>query len=123
MRRTLLIGILITLAWTPLFGAIYFEAPPDIAHLVNPTYPRREERSRIGGSGVFRLTVDPATGKVRNVGIVKSTGSDALDRATVFAFRQWRFKSGKRTTADISITFDASGTVILPPGPKLVPRR
>jgi outer membrane biosynthesis protein TonB len=54
---------------------------------------------------------------------VKSTGSDPLDREAVFALRQWRFKSGKRTTAEISIRFDASGTVTLPPGAKLVPNR
>lgn len=95
----------------------------DVVHMVNPRYPHKLQAGRIGGTGVFRMTIDFKTGKVTNVAVVKSTGSDPLDREAVFALRQWRFKPGKLTTADIPITFQASGTVYLPPGARLIPNR
>jgi TonB family protein len=69
------------------------------------------------------MSIDFKTGKVRNVAVVKSTGSDPLDRAATFALRQWRFKPDKLTTADMPITFHAGGTLQLPPGAKLIPKR
>jgi TonB family protein len=71
---------------------------------------------------MFRMIVDFNTGKVREVVIVKSTGSDALDREAVFALRRWRFRPGKVRTVDMPITFhDPSKPFVLPPGTKLVP--
>lgn len=72
---------------------------------------------------MFRMFIDFKTDKVRNVSVVKSTGSDPLDREAVFALRQWRFKPGTLTKADMPITFHASGTVYLSPGAKLMPNR
>jgi len=87
-----------------------------VVHMVAPQYPHKLQAARIGGSGVFRITVDSKNGKATTVSIVKSTGQDALDREAIFALRQWRFRPGKLTTADIPITFQASGAVVLPPG-------
>jgi TonB family protein len=81
------------------------------------------QAGRIGGTGVFRMFIDFKTGKVTSVAIVKSTGSDPLDREAVFALRQWRFKPGKLTKADMPITFHADGTLYLPPGSRLIPHR
>jgi hypothetical protein len=69
MRRTLIIGILMGMACSPVLGAIYFDAPADAVRIVNPRYPRTLEMERIGGSGVFRLTIDSKTGKVGNVAV------------------------------------------------------
>jgi TonB family protein len=98
-------------------------APPvkmdDVLYKVGPRYPRNLQRARIGGAGLFKMTIDFNTGKVTNVSIVKSTGQDGLDREAVLALRQWRFKPGKLRQATIPITFQATGTVELPPGSKL----
>jgi TonB family protein len=95
----------------------------DVVHMVSPRCPHKQQASRIGGTGVFRMTIDFRTGKITSVAIVKSTGSDPLDRETVFALRQWRFKPGTRRQADIPITFQATGIVYLAPGARLMPNR
>ena len=91
--------------------------------MVSPRYPHRQQAGRVGGTGVYRMSIDFKTGKVTNVSVVRSTGSDPLDREAIFALRQRRFKPGKLTKADMPISFQASGTVDLPPGAKLVPNR
>lgn len=101
-------------------------APPvkmeDVIYKVGPRYPRNLQRARIAGTGLF-MTIDFNTGKVTNVSIAKSTGQDGLDREAIFALRQWRFKPGKLRQATIPITFQATGTVELPPAAKLEPAR
>jgi TonB family protein len=61
------------------------EVRRNIVHMVSPSYPHKLGRSRIGGSGVFRMTIDPKTGKVTEVAVVKSTGQEALDREAKIA--------------------------------------
>jgi TonB family protein len=122
MGTRLLIGVLACVTCSFVLASKKVERPADnVIHVVSPRYPHKQQASKIGGSGVFRLTIDFKTGKVTNVAVVKSTGSDPLDREAIFALSQWRFKPGKLTTADIPITFQASGTVDLPIGLKLVP--
>jgi TonB family protein len=77
----------------------------DIAKFVGPAYPDRARRSRQHGSGVFRLQIDPASGKVSGVTVVKSTGVDALDDSAVHALRMWRIKPRRWRELDIPITF------------------
>jgi hypothetical protein len=50
------------------------------------------------------MTTDFKTGKVTNVLVLKSTGSDPLDREAIFVLRQWRFKPRTGRQADIPIT-------------------
>jgi TonB family protein len=69
------------------------------------------------------MIIDFKTGKVTSVAILKSTGSDPLDREAVFALRQWRFKPGKLRKVDMPITFHAGGIFYLPPGTRLTPKR
>lgn len=126
MGTRLIIGILACVMCSPLLAEQQVERPAgmgDVVHIVSPRYPHKLQAGRIGGTGVFRMNIDFKTGKVTNVAVVKSTGSDQLDREALFALRQWRFKPGKLTKADIPITFQASGTVDLPPGARLMPSR
>jgi TonB family protein len=69
------------------------------------------------------MTIDFKTGKVTNVSVLKSNGSDVLDREAMFALRQWRFKAGKLAKVDMPITFQASGVLELSAGSKLIPNR
>lgn len=57
------------------------------------------------------MTVDRATGKVTSCRMAQSTGSDILDRATMSAFSQWRFKPGTVKEVRIPITFTYGGYV------------
>ena len=113
----LLTGVLTCMASSSLLAdqkADALEVRKNVVHVVSPRYPHELGRSRIGGTGVFRMTIDSKSGKVTDVAIVKSTGQDALDREARIALRQWRFKPGKLTTADQEITFQASGSVDVP---------
>ena len=56
-----------------------------------PDYPIDARRSRIQGSGMFRLNL-AKDGKVASIQVLKSTGSKTLDDAAERALRQWRFK-------------------------------
>ncbi|MFN2621964.1 MAG: energy transducer TonB [Chthoniobacterales bacterium] len=120
MRARIIIGVLICLGCSPLFADKV--SPADILYKVGPRYPDRLQRARIGGTGMFRMLIDFKTGKVTDVVILQSTGSDALDREAIFALRRWRFKPGKVRKVDLPITFhNGSEPLVLPPGSKLVP--
>jgi TonB family protein len=80
-------------------------APEDVLYRVGPRYPRSERRAGIGGTGRFRMVVNFNTGKVTDVLILQSTGSDILDREAIFALRRWRFRPGKVRKVDLPITF------------------
>ena len=61
-----------------------------------PKYPFEARSIRIGpnrGSGKYRVTFD-ASGVVKNVQVVESTGQPILDRAAVDGLRQWRAEPG-----------------------------
>ena len=96
----------------------------DILYRVGPRYPAKYQRGRIGGTGRFRMNIDFNTGKVISVTVIKSTGSDGLDREAIFALRQWRFKAGKARQVEMPITFhNGSEPLVLPPGAILTPNR
>ena len=71
----------------------------------HPVYPIQARRQRVSGRGWFQMIVDK-TGKVTKVHVVRSTGSEILDRAAVQALSKWRFKPGKGITrANLPIKF------------------
>jgi TonB family protein len=94
-----------------------------VIYAPRPQYPYAARSSHIEGSGLFRLTVDVNTGSVLKVTVVKSTRNRILDDAAVAAYRQWRFKPGKLTSADVPVTFRMGGRPrpLHPPGAKPTP--
>jgi periplasmic protein TonB len=74
-----------------------------------PEYPYEARRSKITGSGVCVMTVDPASGSVTGADMAQSTGSPILDNAATSAFRRWRFKPGTVSRVRTPITFTMSG--------------
>jgi protein TonB len=57
-----------------------------------PNYPTIAGTLHKKGSGWFRLNIDPATGKVTEVKVLKSTGIKILDDSAAVAFMQWKAK-------------------------------
>jgi hypothetical protein len=55
--------------------------------------------------------VDPATGRVTSVSMIKSTGHDILDNAALRALRQWRYRPRAITTFEIPIQFTTKGVI------------
>ena len=59
-----------------------------------PTYPEAARLQRITGLGYFKVRVRTATGLVKQVSVLRSTGNQLLDAAAIKALSQWRFKAG-----------------------------
>jgi protein TonB len=74
-----------------------------------PEYPYEARRSKITGSGVCVMTVDPGSGAVTSATMAQSTGNAILDNAATSAFRRWRFKPGTVSKVRTPITFTMSG--------------
>ena len=78
---------------------------------IPPEYPREARDKRLTGKGVAVLKVDPATGRVLSASMVKSTGHEILDNATLRALRQWRYRPRGITTFEIPIQFTTNGVI------------
>jgi protein TonB len=74
-----------------------------------PEYPYEARRQRATGSGVALLTIDPATGSVTDVRMLRSTGNAMLDNATISGLRRWRFKPGTVSSVQSPITYTLTG--------------
>lgn len=74
-----------------------------------PAYPYEARRRQITGEGVAVLEVQTATGRVTNVTMLSSTGSNLLDQSTLAALRRWRFRPGTPARVTCPITFTMTG--------------
>ena len=75
-----------------------------------PDYPYEARRQKITGSGIAVMTIDPGTGSVMNVAMVKSTGNSFLDNAALAGFRRWRFRAGTISSVTCPVTFTLTGS-------------
>ena len=85
--------------------------PATVVKQVRPDYPYEARRSRITGSGLVVLELNPTTGEVSNARMDPSTGNALLDQASLFAFRRWKFKPGTPSPIRTPITFTMAGNV------------
>ena len=69
-----------------------------------PIYPYEARRARATGSGIFRMYIEP-DGRVRAVGVMKSTGNKELDLAAAGGLYRWKAFPGKRREVDMPVTF------------------
>ncbi len=74
-----------------------------------PTYPYEARKARVVGSGVALIRVNSDTGKVDDVTMEISTGSDLLDNETLNALRRWRFKPHSTDRAKVPISYSMNG--------------
>ncbi len=74
----------------------------------NIQYPAAAKAAGLVGSGIAVVSVD-STGTVTGVVMGKSTGHAILDRATIDAFREARFKPGTVPVVKIPIRFTLGG--------------
>jgi len=66
-----------------------------LVHAPDPTYPAASLRLREQGATLLRLKLDEF-GAVRDVEVVRSSGSTRLDRAAAEGVRAWRFEPARR---------------------------
>lgn len=72
-----------------------------LVHAPDPTYPAASLRLREQGATLLRLHVDEF-GAVRDVEVVRSSGSTRLDRAAAEGVRAWRFEPARRGDAPLA---------------------
>jgi len=84
--------------FSPCFANVYTRPNwPDLIKWVDPEYPPSLYRTGVTGRGVFLLKIDPKTGDVTEVKVLKSTGYRILNELAAKAFLQCKFKPGGRT--------------------------
>ncbi len=88
------------------FKGIILEAP-------EPVFAEGSRKDTGISQGVYRLTINPQTGLVDQVGVLKKTGTQKLDGGAVLTFFKWKFKPGSLKQIDIPITFDRYVNVLL----------
>jgi TonB family protein len=57
------------------------------------------------GEGVFALEVNPATGLVTSVSVVRSTGHKDVDKSATDTLRRWRFRPHTVEKVRVPISF------------------
>jgi TonB family protein len=72
-----------------------------------PIYPYEARRGHITGSGIFRMYINP-DGGVRNVAVMKSTGSKILDLAAAGGLYRWHAIPGRSREVDMPVRFTMS---------------
>ena len=83
--------------------------PPGLIKKVEPEYPTDVVLGHMAGSGRFRLTIDPRSGAVDEVKIVKSCGYKLLNEFAAKALLQWRFQPGTRGPVEVPVDFTVRG--------------
>jgi len=83
--------------------------PPGLIKKVEPAYPMGFVIHGAKGRGVYRLTINPKSGMVDELKIVKSTGYRELNELAAKALLQWRFKPGTASPVDVPVEFCIQG--------------
>ena len=78
-------------------------------YMPDPDYPPKLVNHGIAGKGFFRININPRTGQVSEVKVVRSTGYQILNELAAKAFLQWRFKPGTIDHYDFSYEFHVRG--------------
>jgi TonB family protein len=88
---------------------VYAGTPPGLVKKVDPEYPPDVVLHGAEGKGVFRLTINPQSGLVDEVKIVKSCGYKTLNELAAKALLQWRFQPGTRGPVEVPVDFYVHG--------------
>ena len=83
--------------------------PPGLIKKVEPEYPAGFVLHGAEGKGRFRLTINPKSGEVDEVKIVKSCGYKTLNELAAKALLQWRFQPGTRGPVEVPVEFYVHG--------------
>jgi TonB family protein len=77
-------------------------------------YPRLSRLVRSHGRGEYEMRVDPGTGKVTEVVILRSAGARLLDIECMRALGHWQFKPGTVRAVRQSVDFRLSWRATMP---------
>ena len=88
---------------------VHTGTPPGLIKKIEPEYPPGVVLHMAEGRGVFRLTINPRSGEVDEVKIVKSCGYKTLNELAAKALLQWRFQPGTRGPVEVPVDFTVRG--------------
>lgn len=88
---------------------VHTGTPPGLIKRVEPEYPPDVVLRHVSGAGLFRLTINPRSGEVDEVKIVKSCGYKILNDLAAKALLQWRFQPGTRAPVEVPVDFYVHG--------------
>jgi TonB family protein len=83
--------------------------PPGLIKKVDPEFPPDVVLRGASGEGVFRLTLNPKSGKVNEVKIAKSCGYKILNELAAKALLQWQFRPGTSGPVEVPVQFYVHG--------------
>ena len=83
--------------------------PPGLIKKVEPEYPPGFVLHGAKGKGLFRLSINPKSGEVDEVKIVKSCGYKDLNELAAKVLLQWRFQPGTRGPVEVPAEFYIHG--------------
>ena len=83
--------------------------PPGLVKKVDPEYPPGFVLHGAKGKGKFRLTINPTSGQVDQVKVVKSCGYKELNEWAAKALLQWRFQPGTAGPVEVPVEFYIHG--------------
>lgn len=118
--RVKILLLLFSLAlFSPCGGGTYeMNLPPDVRAAVlyapQPDYPRALYERGVRGRGIYRLTIDPKTGTVSEVKVLKHARYAILDEFAAKAFLQWKFRPGTINQTTIEFEFSVTGYATQP---------
>jgi TonB family protein len=84
-------------------------SPAGLIKKVEPEYPIGFVIHGAKGRGVYRLTINPKSGLVDELKIVKSTGYKELNELAAKALLQWKFQPGTRSPVEVPVEFGIQG--------------
>ena len=84
---------------------VYTGTPPGLVKKVAPEYPPGFVLHWAKGSGRFGLQINPKSGEVDEVKIVKSCGYKDLNELAAKALLQWRFQPETRGPVEVPVDF------------------
>ncbi len=88
---------------------VFTGTPPGLIKKVEPEYPPGFVLHGAKGKGLFRLSINPKSGEVDEVKIVKSCGYKDLNELAAKALLQWRFQPGTRGPVEVPVEFYIHG--------------
>ena len=88
---------------------VFAGRPNGLARFVYPEFPPKLRSYGWNGKGRFLLKVNPNTGDVDEVKILRSTGHVLFDEFSAKAFFQWKFQPGAITEVQVPVEFYTRG--------------
>ena len=113
MRSYLFIAVLLFTVVPPVPCRAANDIPKEMRGILlyapDPEYPNEVAFKGITGHGTFRATIDPRTGRVTEVKVIKSTPHRILNELSAKALLQWRFQPRTITSLEVPFTFGVTG--------------